>query len=83
MVKVEIYKAFDGKIFENKEDCEMYEENEKRNKEKQYKRLKELKQKFDEYCEMCDDDCKDCIFASHCDEVYQAITGEMIRLEGE
>lgn len=82
MVKVEMYKAFDGKVFENREDCEMYEENEKRNKEKQYKRLKELKQKFDEYCAV-GGECEECIIANYCDNVYDAIMQEMKRLEGE
>lgn len=82
MVKVEMYKAFDGNFFENKENCMAYEEGEKRNKEMQYKKLKELRQKLNEYCEI-GDECEECIFANHCDEVYQAIVGEMIRLEGE
>ena len=77
-----MYKSFDGKIFENREDCAAYEENEKRNKEMQYKKLKELKQKLDEYCAM-GDKCEDCIFANYCDDVYDAITKEMERFEGE
>jgi hypothetical protein len=82
MVKIEMYKSFDGKIFENRENCMAYEENEKRNRKMQYKKLEELKQKFDEYCEI-GDECEDCIFASHCEDVYDAITQEMRRLEGE
>ena len=77
-----MYKAFDGKIFENKENCMAYEENEKRNREMQYKKLEELKQKFDEYCAI-GDECEECIFANYCDNVYDAITEEMRRLEGE
>ena len=82
MVKVEMYRAFDGKIFENRENCVGYEEREKRNKEMQYKKLEELKQKFDEYCEI-GDECEDCVFANHCEDVYNAIKQEMKRLEGE
>ena len=82
MVKVEMYKAFDGKVFENRESCVEYEKNEQRNKEMQYKKLKELRQKLDEYCAV-GDECENCIFANHCDDVYEAITKEMRRLEGE
>lgn len=83
MVKIEMYKAFDGKVFENMENCMTYEKNEQRKREMQYKKLEELKQKFDEYCEMCDDDCKDCIFERNCADICNAITEEMKRLEGE
>lgn len=83
MVKVEMYKAFDGKVFENKENCMAYEEREKkRNKEMQYKKLKELRQKLDEYCAV-GGECKECIIANYCDNVYDAIMQEMKRLEGE
>lgn len=82
MVKVEMYMAFDGKTFENRENCMAYEENEQRNREMQYKKLEELRQKLDEYCEI-GDDCENCIFANHCGDVYEVIREEMKRLEGE
>lgn len=82
MVKIEMYKAFDGKVFENMENCMTYEKNEQRNREMQYKKLEELKQKFDEYCEI-GDECEDCIFAKYCEDVYAAIMEEMRSLEGE
>lgn len=68
MVKVEMYKAFDGKIFENKEDCVAYEEE---NKEKQYEKLKELRLTLEEYCEMSiNGDCENCIFNNNCADIY-------------
>ena len=76
MVKVEMYKAFDGKIFEKREDCEVYD------KEKRYEKLKELGIKLAEYCEMCND-CKDCIFDKNCADVYGAIRREIRKFEDE
>lgn len=77
MVKVEMYRAFDGKIFENRKNCEAYEQ------EMRYEKLKELGLKLDEYCEMCDDDCKNCIFDKNCADVYGVIKKGIRKFESE
>lgn len=76
MVKIEMYKAFDDKIFEKREDCVTYEQ------EMRYEKLKELGLKLDEYCEMCDD-CKDCIFDKNCADVYGVIRRGIRKFESE
>ena len=80
MVEIKMYKAFDGKIFDNREDCVAYEEE---NKGKQYEKLKELRLIIDEYCEMNSENCKNCIFEKYCGDMYTAIREEMKKFEDE
>jgi hypothetical protein len=79
MVKIEMYKAFDGKIFENREDCVAYEQE---NIETRYEKLKNCKSALDDYCSVAGE-CEDCAFFANCGNFYQAIKDELQRLEGE